>query len=88
MEVGIRQLKANLSEYLERVEAGEVITVTNRSRRIALILPLPGRDKLATGLRDGWIVRKQDRPPSPVVPHAPKPGTPSTTELIRQDRDA
>jgi prevent-host-death family protein len=86
MEIGVRELKARLSENLERVRYGEVITVTSRGRRIAQIIPVPGQDNLARGLAEGWITRGTDAPPEPAVRQRPKPGTPSTTELISRDR--
>lgn len=86
MDVGVRDLKARLSEHLERVARGEVITVTSRGRRVAQIVPVPGRDNLERGLAEGWITRGVDRPPEPVVRQRPLAGTPTTTELISQDR--
>jgi len=86
MDVGIRDLKARLSDYLARVARGEVITVTSRGRRVAQIVPVPGRDSLERGLAEGWITRGVDRPPEPVVRQRPLAGTPTTTELISQDR--
>lgn len=88
MDVGIRDLKARLSEHLERVARGEVITVTSRGRRVAQIVPVPGRDALERGLAEGWITREADRPPEPVQRQRPLPGTPTTTELISLDRGA
>jgi prevent-host-death family protein len=88
MEVGIRELKARLSEYLERVERGEMISVTSRGRPVAHIVPIPGRGNVERGLAEGWITRLEDRPPEPVVRQRPRPGTRTTTELIREDRDA
>jgi antitoxin (DNA-binding transcriptional repressor) of toxin-antitoxin stability system len=38
--IGIRQLKAELSRHLRRVEAGETIQVTDRGRVIATINPV------------------------------------------------
>lgn len=38
--VGIRQLKAELSKQLRRVEAGETLAVTDRGRTIATIAPV------------------------------------------------
>jgi len=86
MDVGIRDLKARLSEHLARVARGEVIMVTSRGRRVAQIVPVPGRDSLERGLAEGWITRGVDRPPEPVVRQRPLAGTPTTTELISQDR--
>jgi prevent-host-death family protein len=42
--VGIRQLKAELSERLRRVQAGETIDVTDRGRVIATITPAARAD--------------------------------------------
>lgn len=50
MDIGIRDLKARLSEHLDRVAHGEVITVTSRGRRVAQIVPILGRDSLDRGL--------------------------------------
>jgi prevent-host-death family protein len=88
MDVTVRELKARLSEYLKRVEAGEVIGVTNRGRRVARILPEPRGVGIEQGLKDGWLTREADEPPVPVVPIAPRAGAPSSTAVIRADRDA
>ncbi|MDP8927433.1 MAG: type II toxin-antitoxin system prevent-host-death family antitoxin [Actinomycetota bacterium] len=40
MEVGIRDLRNNLSRYLDRVRDGEEVVVTDRGRAIARLLPL------------------------------------------------
>jgi prevent-host-death family protein len=37
MDVGIRELKAKLSEVLDRAERGEIVTVTDRGRPKVLI---------------------------------------------------
>jgi antitoxin (DNA-binding transcriptional repressor) of toxin-antitoxin stability system len=42
--VGIRQLKAELSQQLRRVQAGETIDVTDRGRVIATISPVARED--------------------------------------------
>ena len=38
--VGVRELRQNLSVYLVRVQAGEVLRVTERGRVVALLSPL------------------------------------------------
>lgn len=88
MEIGIRDLKARLSEHLDRVTRGEVITVTRRGRRVAQIVPVIGQDNVERGLSEGWITRDVDRDPEPVVRQRPLTGTPTTTELISRDREA
>jgi prevent-host-death family protein len=52
--VGVRELRQNLSVYLRRVVAGEVLEVTDRGRAVAVLAPSlqssPGIERLvATG---------------------------------------
>jgi prevent-host-death family protein len=37
--VGVRELRQNLSRYLERVKAGEALVVTERGRVVARLVP-------------------------------------------------
>lgn len=39
-QVGVRELRQNLSVYLRRVQAGESLQVTARGRPVALLAPL------------------------------------------------
>lgn len=55
MDVGVRELKQRLSEYLERAERGELVRVTDRGRPKALLGPLPGRARVEEGISQGWI---------------------------------
>jgi len=54
-DVGIRELKQHLSEYLDRAERGEIVRVTDRGRPKALLGPLPGRARIVEGIEEGWI---------------------------------
>lgn len=40
MEVGVRELRNNLSRYLDRMRDGEEVVVTDRGHAIARVLPL------------------------------------------------
>ncbi|CAN5595301.1 hypothetical protein BH20CHL6_BH20CHL6_16390 [soil metagenome] len=55
MEVGIRELKRRLSDYVEQASRGEVIQITDRGRPKAILAPLPGRLRLEQGIVEGWI---------------------------------
>jgi len=56
MDVGVRELKAHLSEYIDRAAAGEVITVTDRGRPVAVLSPLPSRVvDLDQAIAEGWV---------------------------------
>lgn len=39
--VGVRELRQNLSVYLERVKKGEALTVTDRGQEVAILRPMP-----------------------------------------------
>jgi len=54
-DVGVRELKQRLSEYLDRAERGELLRVTDRGRPKALLGPLPGRARIEEGIAEGWI---------------------------------
>jgi prevent-host-death family protein len=54
-DVGVRELKQRLSEYLDRAERGEMIRVTDRGRPKAVLGPLPGRARIDEGIAGGWI---------------------------------
>ena len=54
-DVGVRELKQRLSEYLDRAERGELVRVTDRGRPKALLGPLPGRARVEEGVGEGWI---------------------------------
>jgi len=41
--VGVRELRQNLSHYLERVKAGEAFVVTERGSEVARLTPSGGR---------------------------------------------
>jgi prevent-host-death family protein len=56
-DVGVRELKQRLSEYLDRAERGELVRVTDRGRPKALLGPLPGRANVEAGIAEGWIRR-------------------------------
>lgn len=57
-QVGVRELKDRLSNYLKRVQGGEEIVVTERGRSVARIVPVkPVRLKrdLEPMLREGTV---------------------------------
>lgn len=55
MDVGVRELKAHLSDYLDRAAHGEIIRVTERGTPKALLGPVPGAGRIEQGIAEGWI---------------------------------
>ena len=45
--VGVRELRQNLSVYLDRVKAGESLDVTERGQPVARLAPLPASEQSA-----------------------------------------
>jgi prevent-host-death family protein len=84
MDVGVRELKQRLSEYLRRVEAGEVIRITDRGVPKAVISPIDGPDRLQRGIDEGWI-----RPvlrPGPLGRGRRARSARRTLDVLREDR--
>lgn len=87
--VGVRELRQNLSVYLDRVKDGETLRVTEFGRVVALLVPLPA-EKLSPFermVREGRAIPPKgslkDRPRPKPAP----PGTPSSEEMLAWDRE-
>lgn len=55
MDVGIRELKAKLSDYVSLAAEGETVIVTDRGAPVARLVPLSEEDTIARGIDGGWI---------------------------------
>jgi prevent-host-death family protein len=77
MDVGIRELKASLSKYLRDVQDGQTLTVTDRGRPIALVVPFRGRSKLEQLIAEGRVTPAQST--TKPVPNPVKIGARSAT---------
>lgn len=60
-EVGIRELRDHLSRYLERVQAGEEVVVTDRGRAVARVLPMSGERTIDRLVREGKVTPATQR---------------------------
>ena len=56
MDVGIRELRAHLSRYVEQVKAGEDIVVTEHGTPVARLVPMSGERKIDRLIREGVVV--------------------------------
>ena len=59
VEIGIRALKQNASAVVARAASGEVLTVTDRGRPVAQLVPLP--ERTLDGLVDSGLARSPKR---------------------------
>jgi prevent-host-death family protein len=54
--IGVRELRQRASEYLRKVERGQVVEVTARGRPVALLVPLRGATRVDRLVREGRAV--------------------------------
>lgn len=87
IRVGIRELRQNLSVYLDRVKAGETLEVTEHGQPVAELRPrspaaAPEMDRLiAEGRVTPASHSHKDLPPPPTIPGR------SLSEILREMRD-
>jgi prevent-host-death family protein len=92
MEIGVREAKAHLSQYLHRVQSGEEFVITDHGKPVARLTPIdspiefpPG---VAKGIREGWIRQPTRR--GPLLPFGAVLGVLpegiTTWDLINEDR--
>jgi prevent-host-death family protein len=63
VEVGIRELRADLSRLIKRVRDGEEIIVTDRGKPVARITAMDGRSKLDELIAVGLVTPAENRGP-------------------------
>jgi prevent-host-death family protein len=84
MDVGIRELKQRLSEYLDRAARGEVVRITDRGRPKALLTGIRQQQAVTRGISEGWLRPGEEVDPAPV--HRVR-ARKRAMELLREDRD-
>ena len=88
-DVGVRELRQNLSVYLRRIAQGETLRVTEHGRPVALLSPIhtTGDEVLDRLEAQGLLVRgRRRRGPLP-KPLPRTPGKPTLSEVLQQMRD-
>ena len=85
MEVGVRELRENLSEWLERAAKGEEIVVTERGRPKVRIAAAGGEHLLDRLVREGRAT-PSTRPRRRLPPPLEVEGNPVTEALLTHRR--
>ena len=83
MNIGIRELKAHLSEYVGRAAAGERIIVTDRGKPVAQLSALDDRSALERGIEEGWITPARRSGLEPITRFR---AARSTADVLDEDR--
>jgi prevent-host-death family protein len=85
-QVGVRALKQNASAVVAEAAAGEVITITDRGRPVAQLIPMP------TGTLSGLVASGRARPAQRSAIDLPAPakrrrGQRPLSEVVAEGRD-
>jgi len=86
VHVGVRELRQNLSVYLDRVKAGESLTVTEHGRVVARLVPASAGESAIDRLIADGHARRGRGSLADLGPPQPSLGPP-LSEILRQMRD-
>lgn len=89
--VGIRELKAQLSNYVRRVKAGDTVVITERGKAVGRIVPIgPAQpaveERLQAMIREG-VIEWDGRKLEPREPVAEARGPYIVADLLIEDRE-
>lgn len=87
VEVGVKEFRANLSAYLDRVTAGEDVVVTERGTPVAHVTRPGGAQARRAELIARGTLTPAKRPWQGITSE-PIPVTGSVVELLLRDRDS
>ncbi len=68
MEVGIRELRDQLSKWVARARKGEEVVITDRGKPVARLVPVDGESNFDRLVREGVITPSRSK-----RRHIPKP---------------
>jgi len=86
--VGIRQLKEQLSHYMDQVKTGATVVVTERGKPVGRIVPVtPSLEDRLQQLAEANLLAWSGRKLRPTVPAARVQGPKTVAELLLEDRE-
>lgn len=85
--VGIRELKTHLSRYLRELRPGSSLTITERGRPVARLVPIePSLDDRVLEMVELGLVAWNGQRLSPAHPVARRSSKPSVAKILLEDR--
>ena len=85
--VGVRELKARLSEYLRQVKQGRTIIITERGKPVGRLVPTgQSLEQRLQVMIDAGLAEWNGKPLPPARPVAKLKGGKSIADLIIEDR--
>jgi len=85
--VGVRALKQNASAVVAEAAAGEVVTITDRGRPVARLVPL-AHDRVTDLIAAGRARPARRRLADLGAPPRRRPGAESLTSILQEMRDS
>lgn len=86
--VGIRELKARLSHYMQQVKAGATLVVTERGKPIGRIVPQsPSVEIRVQELVQAGLMAWNGHKLAPMAPVARTQGNRTVADLLLEDRE-
>jgi prevent-host-death family protein len=88
LNVGVRELKTHLSEYLREVQKGKTVVITDHGKPVGRLIPaaLPREDRVEA-LRRAGVITWSGQKPQPVTPIAKRRGSGDIATLLVEDRE-
>jgi prevent-host-death family protein len=88
MTVGIRELKAQLSHYVQQVKAGATVVITERGEPVGRMVPVkPSAEARVQELIQAGLVAWSGRRLAPIAPVTRVRGRQTVAGLLLEDRE-
>ena len=85
MDVGVKELRDHLRQWLEAVQRGEEITVTERGKPVARLIPAQGRSTYEQLVAAG-IITPARRPKRPNAEYGQVTALGSISDIVVEQR--
>lgn len=88
MRVGVRDLKARLSEYLRQVSQGQTVIITDHGHPVGRLSPVDQPlDEHLKSLQDAGLVAWNGQKLEPVIPAATNRGKQQVSDILVEMRE-
>ena len=88
LNVGVRELKTHLSEYLRQVKAGRTIVITEHGKAVGRIVPASSSlDERLQAMVKAGLAQWSGTKLKPVKPVAKTRGPRTVSDLLIEDRE-
>ncbi len=88
LNVGVRELKTRLSEYLRQVKAGRTIVITEHGKTVGRIVPAPSSlDERLQAMVKAGLAQWNGHKLKPMKPVARTRGPRTVSDLLIEDRE-